>query len=79
MVVQFGTEKRENYMEDNSTYQSRNEYKFYLKISLLIKGSPKICPQTGLSVFDIANASPQVFSEDVSIASALLNVSYSQI
>jgi len=44
-----------------------------------MKGSPKTCPQTGLSVSDIANASPQVFSEVVSIVSALLNVSYSQI
>jgi len=40
-----------------------------------MKGSPKICPQTGLSVSDIANASPQLFSEDVSNVSALLNVS----
>jgi len=40
-----------------------------------MKGSPKICPQTGLSVSDVANASPQLFSEDVSNVSALLNVS----
>lgn len=70
--------------EARELWQSNNKYhngndKFYLKRSLLMKGSPKICPQTGLSVSDVANASPQLFNEDESSISALLNVSWNQI
>lgn len=53
-------------------HQIKNEDKLYLKRSLLMKGSPKTCPQTGSSVSDDANANPQLFNDDESSISALL-------
>jgi hypothetical protein len=52
--------------------KNRNENKLHLKRSLLMKGSPKTCPQTGSSVSDDANANPQLFNDDESSISALL-------